>query len=169
MIATLADLVSALTEDAFVARLRARTPFIQRAAGTDRYPSIIDGNGLLAAVIDGTIPADRLRLTQGGKFLPNALYRHGDAVKPQVIEHVMANAGSIMANGVEPYLPTITTLCTTSPNSLASMSAPASSRRLGRAARSTCIMTMPISPSCRSRGASAGSSMAARRSIRYPG
>ena len=111
MISTLADLVSPLSTEAFVARLRARTPFLQRTAGAGRYEALIDWNALLRAVIDGTIPADRLRLTQGGKFLPNALYRHGDMVKPQVVEQVMANAGSIMANGVEPHLATFTTLC----------------------------------------------------------
>lgn len=111
MISTLADLVSPLTEDAFVAQLRARTPLVQRAAGIGRYQALIDWSGLLRAVIDGSIPADRLRVTQGGKFLPNALYRHGDAVKPQVVEQVMANAGSIMANGVEPYLAAFTKLC----------------------------------------------------------
>lgn len=111
MISTLADLVAPLTDNAFVTQLRARTPLAQRAAGIARYEMLIDWDALLRAVIDGTIPADRLRLTQGGKFLPNALYRHGDAVKPQVVEQVMANAGSIMANGVEPYLATFTTLC----------------------------------------------------------
>jgi len=52
-----------------------------------------------------------VRLTQGGKFLPNALYRHGDTVKPQVVAQIMANAGSIMANGVQPWLSNFTTLC----------------------------------------------------------
>jgi hypothetical protein len=111
MISTLADLVFPLTEEAFIAQLRARIPLLRRGAGIGRYATLIDWNALLRAVIDGTIPADRLRLTQGGKLIPNALYRHGDAVKPTVVEQVMANAGSIMANRVEPYLAAFTTLC----------------------------------------------------------
>ncbi|MEO7680766.1 MAG: cupin domain-containing protein [Sphingomonas sp.] len=111
MISTLADLVSPLTEDGFVTQLRARRPPVQRAAGIARYATLIDWDGLLRAVTDRTIPADRLRLTQGGKLLPNALYCHGDTVKPQVVEQVMTKAGSIMAYGVEPYLATFTTLC----------------------------------------------------------
>jgi hypothetical protein len=111
MISTLADLVAPLSEAAFIDQLRARTPLLQRGAGIGRYATLIDWTAFLVAVTNGTIPADRLRLTQGGKLLPNALYRHGDALKPRVVEQVMANAGSIMANRVEPYLASLTTLC----------------------------------------------------------
>ena len=37
MISTLTDLVFPLTQEAFVAQLRARTPLVQRAAGIGRY------------------------------------------------------------------------------------------------------------------------------------
>jgi ribosomal protein L16 Arg81 hydroxylase len=72
---------------------------VQRAAGISRYETLIDWDALLRAVIDGTIPADRLRLTQGSKFLPNALYRHGGAVKPQVVEQVSARVIAMIGPG----------------------------------------------------------------------
>jgi lysine-specific demethylase/histidyl-hydroxylase NO66 len=111
MISSLADLVHPLSEADFIAHLRARTPLLRRGGDADRYATLATWDAVIRAAADGTIPADRLRVTQGGKHLPKALYRDGDTVKPRVVEELMAKSGSIMANSVEPYLSGFTALC----------------------------------------------------------
>lgn len=111
MMSSLADLVHPLSEATFVEHLRARTPLLQQGGDPHRYSGLVSWDTVIRAAADGTIPVDRIRLTQGGKHLPGALYRNGDAVKPRVVEELMARAGSIMANSIEPYLPGLAPLC----------------------------------------------------------
>ncbi|HUP94276.1 MAG TPA: cupin domain-containing protein [Burkholderiales bacterium] len=111
-ISTLADLVAPLSEEAFVAHLRGRTPVVLRGAGAGgRYRSLIDWAGFIDQVMRGEIPAKILRLTKNAIPMPPVFYRDGDVPKSQVIDRVMAGGGSIIVHGVEAYLPGFFRLC----------------------------------------------------------
>jgi cupin superfamily protein len=112
MISTLADLVTPLSEEAFVAHLRGRTPVVLRGAGAgDRYLALTDWDDFVGRVLRGDIPAKTVRLTKNAIPVPSVFYCDGDTPKSQVIERAMAGGGSIVVHGVEAYLPSFSGLC----------------------------------------------------------
>jgi hypothetical protein len=111
LISTLADLVAPLSGEEFVGLLRARTPQVLRGAGVGRYDTLIGWDELFRLVTTGTYPAAKLRLTRHGRTLPPFLYRDGDTPRADVIEQTMASGGSVVAYGVDPYVPNLARLC----------------------------------------------------------
>lgn len=111
VIATLADLVAPLPEQEFLKILRGRTPKLTRGDGADRYGSLIGWDELIHIVSTGVYPAERLRMTQRGAPMPPVFYRDGNTPRASVIERVMASGGSIVAYGIDPYVPNLTRLC----------------------------------------------------------
>lgn len=111
MIATLADLVAPMSEEAFVALLRERRPILQRGAGVGRYAALIDWDGLLQAIFSGAYPTKTLRVTQRGSVLPGVFYCDGGEVAPERLQRLMTGGASIVAYGLEDHLPNFTQLC----------------------------------------------------------
>ena len=111
MIASLSDLVAPLPLPEFKTLLRQRSPRLIRGAGAGRYAGLLDWDGLMHAVLTGTYPAGKLRLTKQGAPLPPLFYRSGEAPKAEIIKQVMASGGSIVAYGIDPYVPAMGRLC----------------------------------------------------------
>ena len=111
MISSLSDLAAPLDVAAFRALLRQRSPALFRGAGGDRYASLLDWRGFMDMILTGQYPAKKLRLTQRGAPLPGMLFRSGGTLKPDSVMRLLDTGGSIIAYGIEPYVPAITRLC----------------------------------------------------------
>lgn len=111
MINSLSDLVAPLSVPEFKELLRQRNPRLIRGAGAGRYAALLDWDGLMDAVLTGTYPAGKLRLTKQGASLPPLLYRSDEGPKVEVITRLMASGGSIIAYGIDPYVPAMGQLC----------------------------------------------------------
>lgn len=112
MISSLSDLVAPLSVPEFKELLRQRTPRLVRGAGAGRYAALLDWDGLMDAVLTGTYPVRKLRLTKQGTPLPALFYRSEEGPKADVITQLMASGGSIIAYGIDPYVPAMGRLCT---------------------------------------------------------
>lgn len=64
IISSLSDLVAPLSVPEFKDLLRQREPRLIRGAGAGRYAALLDWDGLMDAVLTGTYPAKKLRLTK---------------------------------------------------------------------------------------------------------
>ncbi|HEY1752221.1 MAG TPA: cupin domain-containing protein [Caulobacteraceae bacterium] len=111
MISTLADLIAPLAEDEFARLLREPRPRLLRGADPDRYCPLVDWDGFVGAVESGAIPPGKVRLTKDAAPLPPVFYRDKAALRPQAAERVLAQGGSLVVYGVEPYLPAFGALC----------------------------------------------------------
>jgi hypothetical protein len=111
MIDSLSALVAPLSVPEFKALLRKREPRLIRGAGVGRYAALLDWDGLMHAVLTGTYPAKKLRLTKQGAPLPPLFYRSDGAPKAELVTQLMASGGSIVAYGIDPYVPAIGRLC----------------------------------------------------------
>lgn len=111
MLTNLADLAAPLSEADFIALLRARTPLVQCGAGRDRYRTLIDWDGFLALVTSGTFPSDKLTVTRAGARVPLMFFSEGDVIRAPAIERMVAAGGSLIAYGVEPFVPALAMLC----------------------------------------------------------
>jgi len=111
MISSLSDLVAPLSVSEFKDLLRQREPRLVRGAGAGRYAALLDWDGLMNAVLTGTYPAKKLRLTRQGAPLPPLFYRADDSPKVELITQLMASGRSIIAYGIDPYVPAMGHLC----------------------------------------------------------
>ncbi len=111
MISSLSDLVAPLPVPEFKGLLRQRNPRLIRGAGVGRYAALLDWDGLMNAVLTGTYPAGKLRVTRQGAPLPPLFYRSDEGPKAEVIKQLMATGGSIIAYGIDPYVPAMGHLC----------------------------------------------------------
>ena len=111
MISSLSDLVAPLSVPEFKDLLRQREPRLIRGAGAGRYAALLDWDGLMNAVLTGTFPAKKLRLTKQGAPLPPLFYRSDESPKVELITQLMATGCSIVAYGIDPYVPAIGRLC----------------------------------------------------------
>ena len=111
MIATLADIVAPLSVEAFREILRHRELHLFRGDDARRHAALLDWETLSEVVLSGAFPVRKLRVTRDGWVLPNLLYRDGDTPRRHVIEPLLQAGGSVIAYGLEPYVPTLTDLC----------------------------------------------------------
>lgn len=111
LLTNLADLAAPLSESDFIALLHQRTPLIQRGAGRDRYRTLIDWDGFLKLVTSGTFPSQKLTVTRAGGKVPRAFFADGDAIRASGIERLMSTGASLIAYGVEPFIPALAALC----------------------------------------------------------
>lgn len=111
MIDNLSGLVAPLSVPEFKGLLSQREPRLIRGAGVGRYAALLDWDGLMDAVLTGTYPAGKLRLTKQGVPLPPLFYRSDEGPKAEVIKKLMATGGSIVAYGIDPYVPAMGRLC----------------------------------------------------------
>ena len=111
MISNLPELVAPLDVAAFRTLLCQRFPRLFRGAGGDRYGTLLDWQGFMDIVLSGQYPVKKLRLTQRGVALPGLLFRSGGTIKADSVKRLVDGGGSIVAYGIDPYVPGIARLC----------------------------------------------------------
>jgi len=114
---TLAELVAPLTEDAFLALLRARKLTFLRGAEADRYASLLDWNSLLGMIERGEHPSNlaEFRLIKDSKIVPPDRWLKaapsGVAVDVPRLLAYLSGGFSLAATRIDPYAPHLSLLC----------------------------------------------------------
>ena len=110
-ISDLASLIEPLSVPEFRDLLCVRQPKLVRGGDAGVYASLLDWESLMETVLSGAYPAEKLRLTQMTRPVPPLFYRSEAAPKAKVIEQIMTLGGSIVAYGIDQYVPAMADLC----------------------------------------------------------
>jgi hypothetical protein len=112
VVATLAELVSPLSEDGFAELLRSRSLLAQPAAGLDgRYSDLMRWDEFMEAAFKGELPRDALKVTKRGATVPPVFYRAKDEIRRDPIASIMSAGGHMIAYGIEKTFPHLAALC----------------------------------------------------------
>lgn len=110
MIVDLPSLVHPLTEDEFLSYLRRRKPTLVRAAGAQRYETLLDWQTLNHLVASAVYPSDRLQVLQESVPIPAFFYVKRGRVESSALSALLDTGVSLVFHGLENYVPRLGTL-----------------------------------------------------------
>ncbi len=112
-ITNLAELVAPLTATEFADLLAAREPRHLPGTGGDgtRYAALLDWDGLIEGVRNGSFPPRDLRLMRDRVKVPAMFLRDGASPRGEIVDKLLAADASIILNRAEQYIPALGRLC----------------------------------------------------------
>jgi ribosomal protein L16 Arg81 hydroxylase len=111
MISSLKELVSPLTEAAFLELLCARSLAFRRCPRRDRFQGLLDWNTLRATIENGTFPPTKLRVTSKTEDVLPLFYLENGRVKAEHLAKLLRQGASLIVEPLDPYLPALDILC----------------------------------------------------------
>jgi bifunctional lysine-specific demethylase and histidyl-hydroxylase NO66 len=111
MIGDLPSLVQPLSEVEFLTMLRQRRLSLVRGAGLQRYEALLGWRTLNQLLDSATYPAARLRVVRESIPIPASFYIRDGAIDPVALSRLMDQGVSLIFNGLENYVPALSTLC----------------------------------------------------------
>lgn len=130
MIDSLPTLIAPLSEAAFFELLRTRSIVFQRAADPTRFAGLLDWDGLMAAIGDGAIPRQSVRVRRGGSPTPSQIYAPAGRIDMANLTRLLDRGASLAATPLERQAPALDALCADISN------------RIGEVVYAGAIMTM---------------------------
>ncbi len=110
-IASLADLVTPLTADAFRALLDARKPHVERAGDPARHAGLIDWETAMSGLSDGTFPPEDIRLYRNRRKVPSLFVKVAAPARAEMVRQMQSEDAGFIVNRVERRLPAVGRLC----------------------------------------------------------
>lgn len=112
-IASLAELVTPLSADAFRALLEAREPYLAQPGDPARFAGLIDWDTAMAGLSDGTFPPEDIRLYRNRKKVPSLFVKVAAPARAELVRQMQSEDAGFIVNRVERRLPAIGNLCAT--------------------------------------------------------
>ncbi|HXC54633.1 MAG TPA: cupin domain-containing protein [Rhizomicrobium sp.] len=111
MISSLQELLAPLTVDAFSGLLRERTLTFRRGAAAERFVGLLDWQTLRGLLESGVFPAEKLRVTHGGRFLLAPIHLTQGKLNLANFAKLLERGISVVAEPLIPYVPPLAALC----------------------------------------------------------
>ena len=112
-IASLAELVTPLSAEAFRALLEAREPHLGQPGDPARFAGLIDWDTAMAGLSDGTFPTEDIRLYRNRKKVPSLFVKVAAPARVELVRQMQSEDAGFIVNRVERRLPAIGNLCAT--------------------------------------------------------
>jgi ribosomal protein L16 Arg81 hydroxylase len=111
MISSLPELISPLTEAAFLDLLRGRSFAFQRGSRKDRFQSLLNWNALRDVIESGAFPPLKLGVTNKTKPVAPIFYLQNGKVNAEKLAKLLRQGASLIVEPLDPYFPTLDVLC----------------------------------------------------------